>query len=131
MSPSDLPPLVPSFIAENVRTLSELQLLMAMIQFDERWWDAKAVARELGISRHEARASLDALAARNLLDIKITEDVRYQFRPGTPELRDAALAASEAYRRQPIDVVRLLGAPGRRSIADFADAFRIRRHDDP
>jgi len=77
----------------------------------------------------EARAALEHLAARNLLDIRIGRDLRYQFRPGTLELREAARAAAEAYRRHPIDLARLV-SPERRSITDFADAFRIRRDDD-
>lgn len=113
----------------HVRTVGELQLLMAIIHSRDRSWDAASAAREVGISEGEARVALEHFAARNLLDIRIGADLRYQFRPGTPELHEGARAAAEVYRQRPVDVARLL-PPERRSVSDFADAFRIRR-DDP
>ena len=118
-----------AFVAGLVRTTTELQFLMAIVQFQNRWWDAAAAAEEFGMTKREAGAALDRFAAGNLLDIKITEDIRYQYRPGTPELRDAADATLEAYRRRPFDMARLIEEPGRRSVSDFADAFRFRRDD--
>ena len=123
-----LDPAVATFIADHIRTLDELQLLMSIIQSGDRWWDVPTAAREFGISATEARKALDRFAAHNLLDIRITDDVRYQFCPGTEALLDAARATSDAYRRQPIVVARLVPQQPR-SIKDFADAFRIRRDD--
>jgi DNA-binding IclR family transcriptional regulator len=128
--PETLPPIVLAFMSDHVRTLEELQLLIALIQSPDRWWDAGTVARELGLSRSTARQTLDHLASRNLLDIRITGDVRYQFRPGTEELRTAALALEDAYRVRPLALVQLVAGQTKRGIRDFADAFRIRRDDD-
>ena len=130
VSPQKVAPSVKAFIAAHVRTLDELQLLMAIVQAEDRWWDAAGAAREFGMSVTEAGTALERLAAANLLDIKIGGDLRYRFRPGTPELGDEARAAAEAYRQRPLDVARLVQPPGRRSIRDFADAFRIRHDDD-
>lgn len=130
MPPGKVSPAVKAFVAAHVRTLDELQLLMAIVQSEDRWWDADAAAREFGMAVPEARAALDHLAARNLLDIRIGEDLHYRFRPGTPELGEAARAAAETYRHRPLDVARLVQRPEHRSVRDFADAFRIRRDDD-
>ena len=126
---SDLPPLVRVFMADHIRTLAELQLLITCMDSDDRWWDATAAARELGISTLAARHALDHLASRNLFDIRITGDVRYQFHPGTEELRDAAQILFDTYRANPVAVVNLVAGASHRSIRDFADAFRIRKHD--
>jgi hypothetical protein len=130
MSSQRLPISVQVFVAEHIRNVEELQLLIAIIQSGDRWWDSPAAARELGISTTAARRALDHLAARNLLDIRITGDVRYQFCPGTEELRAAAHATDEAYRVNPLAVARLTAGAARRGIRDFADAFRLRREDD-
>lgn len=130
MSPHPVPPPVLAFLADHVRSLEELQLLIAVIQSPDRWWDAAAAARELGIPGPVARRAFDHLAARNLLDIRITGDVRYQFRPGTDQLRADALAAEQAYRLDPLAVVQGVTGTAKRGIRDFADAFRIRRDDD-
>ena len=129
MAAGKLSPTVRAFVATHVQTLEELQLLMAMVQSGDRWLDAGDAAREYGMAVSEAREALERLAARNLLDIRIGEELHYRFHPGTAELGDAARAAAEEYRRRPLDVARLVQPPGRRSLRDFADAFRI-RHDD-
>jgi DNA-binding transcriptional regulator LsrR (DeoR family) len=116
-------------MADHIRSLDELQLLITSMYSDERWWDAHSAARELGISSPAAQRALDHLASRNLFDIRITGEVRYRFHPGTDELRAAAHALAEAYRATPVAVINLVAGTSRRSIQDFADAFRIRKHD--
>jgi hypothetical protein len=126
--PFSLPPIVSEFIAAHLRTVDDLHLLVATANEADRWWDAGAVARELLIDDDAARGLLEHLAAHNLLDIRVTGDVRYQFRPGTPELTQSAAACMYAYRSNPAAVWRALGGQrGARAIRDFADAFRIRR----
>lgn len=41
------------------------------------------MSHDLGITLGNARRMLERLAVANLLDIRVTDDVRYQFRPGT------------------------------------------------
>jgi hypothetical protein len=55
-----------------------------------------------------ARAALEHLAGRSLLEIRVTGEVRYQFRPGSEELRLQALAFAEAFAANPLEVVRPL-----------------------
>ena len=88
------------------------------------------MSRQLGIGMAAARRALDRLARGNLLDIRITGDVRYQFKPGTPQLEAAALACAVAYRSNPIALVQLIADCTGRQVRDFADAFRIRLDDD-
>ena len=121
------PPSVVAFVTDNVRSLAELQLLIAIIQSGDRWWDASAAARESGLSVQEARRALDYFGAHNLLDIRITGDVRYQYRPGTPALRESAEACAAAFRSRPLDLAQLVTGPSPSNVRDFADAFRVRR----
>lgn len=124
-----LPPDVTDFAARHLRSLEDLQVLMTCISTRDRWWDALTIGRELGISVTAAQQTLDHLARGNLLDIRITGDVRYQFNPGTADLETQALACAAAYRANPVALVQLVAGSGRRSVRDFADAFRIRRDD--
>ena len=109
---------------------ADLQVLMLCAEAPERWWDASGMAREAGISVAAARHALDHLVRHNLLDIRVTGDVRYSFSPGTDDVREAAVACAAAYRSRPIAVVQLVAEAHRGSLRDFADAFRIRRDDD-
>src|SRR4051812_42435691 len=130
MSHQPLAPAVAAFIAEYIGSIEELELLMLLVLSSGRWWDAGSTSRELGLDVRRARGGLDALTSRNLLDIRVTEDVRYQFRPGTPDLEASALALADAFRRNPAAVVQVIVRAGPRSVRDFADAFRIRLRDD-
>lgn len=84
-------------------------MLTKLIEHHERWWDAEMIHHELGISIEQARAALDRLARRNLLDIRVTYTVRYQFRPATPNLKAGVLALVDAYRRRRDAVIDALG----------------------
>jgi hypothetical protein len=130
MPQHEISPLVLTFLADHVSNLMQFQLLMLVAQAENRWWDANAAGRELGVTPGAARAALDHLAKHNLLDIRITGDVRYQFRPGAEALRTAVAACAEEFRRAPLQVLAVVSGQGPKSIRDFADAFRIRRDDD-
>jgi hypothetical protein len=116
------------FIDDHIASFEELELLVALVAAPLRWWDATMLSRELGIPKNVARTVLERFARANLLDIRVTEDVRYQFRPTTRELHDGAAALATAYRTKPTALVHHLAAVGRRSVRDFADAFRFRRN---
>jgi hypothetical protein len=130
MSQHEISPLVLTFLATHVHKLIEFQLLMLVAQSPDRWWDDGSAARELGTTPAAARGALDHLAKHNLLDIRITGDVRYQFRPGTEDLRAGVAACAEEFRRAPLRMFALVSGQGSASVRDFADAFRIRRDDD-
>src|SRR5262245_32276833 len=91
-------------------SLEELQVLTLCVEQRERWHDVAVVARSLGIPLRTARGALDQLARCNLLDIRITGEVRYRFRPGTSELEDQAEAFVAAYRRRPLEILELIGS---------------------
>lgn len=121
---------VVAFVREHVETLEQLELLVLLVKSPERWWDAAAIAEVLGVPATVTRAALERLASRNLLAIRITTDVHYQFQPGTATLRAASELFAEACRTNRMALFRLMTDTQRRAMRDFSDAFRLRRHDD-
>jgi hypothetical protein len=117
-------------IVDALASLEDLQLLLRLMDEPERWWDARTIARETGTSGSSTGRGLDRLAARNLLDIRVTDEVRFRYRPGSPELESAGSALAEAYRQNPLAIVKLVTVARPRSTTDFANAFRIRTDDD-
>ena len=120
---------VARFIGEHIDTREKLELLALLIESSDRWWDAASAAEVLGVTTGAARQMLERFAAQNLLEIRVTGDVRYQYRPGDPQLAASALEFVNTFRTNRLGVLRMV-APGRDNLRDFADAFRIRRHDD-
>ena len=102
--PSDLV----RFAAAFLPSIEELQVLVLFVEGRDRWYDATRIAKLLSIPVSTARTALDHLARHNLLDIRVTADVRYRFRPGTVDLETQATALVDSYRRNPQQVLRLI-----------------------
>jgi hypothetical protein len=118
------------FVRQNIQSTEEMEVLVLLMDPPTRWWDAASVAHALGLDVTIARRSLEHLASRNLLGIRVTNDVRYQFQPGEPHLATACSAFAEAYRTNLLVLLRITSEQPRHRIRAFADAFRIRRDDD-
>jgi hypothetical protein len=118
---------VRDFLDRYIRSVEDLYLLVAMAETNDRWWDAASAAHELGGTSRAAAGVLEHLARHSLLDIRVTDDVRYQYRPVTAEIDAAVRACAAAYHADPVLVVRAVTASRQRRLKDFADAFRIRR----
>lgn len=103
-----LPPDLVRFAETYVPSLEDLRVLVLFVEGRDRWFDASGIARTLSISRTTAGSVLDHLARHNLLDIRVTGDVRYRFRPGTPDLETQATALVHSYRRNPMKVLELI-----------------------
>ena len=118
------------FARSYIRSVDDLEVFILCVDNRGRWWDADGVARRLAITEPKARSALDQLARVNLLDIRISDAVRYRFAPGSDELNQLAVTFAGAYRGNPAEVVKLIARSGvGDSVQDFADAFRIKRHD--
>ena len=89
------------FAVTHLGSLEDLKVLALCVEQRDHWHDAPGIARTLGIARGAARNALEHLARNNLLDVRITGDLRYRFRPGTSELESQALALVDEYLRNP------------------------------
>ena len=122
---------VVEFVNDSVDSIEQLELLVMLIESPNRWWDAAAAGRALGVDPGRTQRDLERLATRNLLAVRLTNDVSYRFEPGSPSLAARAAAFAAAYRSHARALFRLVSDRQKRAVRDFADAFRIRRrHDD-
>jgi hypothetical protein len=129
MTPEPLPPDVAAFIGDHLLSLDEIEVLTAMRDLPDRWWDARLIYAELGIPVAAARGLLDHLAGLNLFDIRVTDEVRYRFQPGTAELAQTVSRLVAIYRTNRTAVVEAIAPVARRGVLDFANAFRLRDKD--
>ena len=128
MDPGDA---LTGFVRAHIHSVNDLRIFFACIDHPERWWSPTALGRELAVAERTARVTLERFARQNLLDIRISDDVRYRFQPGTEQLEALAWAFAAAYRQDPALVVQFVAeSAGHDSLRDFADAFRIRRNVD-
>jgi hypothetical protein len=117
---------IEAFLTEHVTSMDDLAILAAFVEGESRWWDAHTLATHVGAMEGQVRRTLERFASRNLLDIRLTDDVRYQLRPGTAALEQTVNDFAALYRRSPGVVFSWVARRSRRSVSDFAEAFRIR-----
>lgn len=115
------------FLEKHIRSECDLYVLLALLESEGRWWDAEGIASHIGKAAAEARPSLEFLTASNLLDIRISDRLRYRLRPGTIELEGSVHAFAAAYCASPASVLRWATSRTRRGLTDFANAFRLKR----
>jgi hypothetical protein len=130
MTRERVPAPVRSFLAAHVRSLAELETLVLLLHNAGQWWTAESVADELGISVSSAGAALEGLARRNLLDVRLAEEVCFQYRPASREQDEAVRDLDRTYAAHRAAVAALVGAPPLDDVRAFADAFRIRKKED-
>ena len=94
-------PDIAAFIREHLLSVDEIEVLAAMSNAPKRWGDA------------------NRLAGLNLLDIRLTDDVRYRLHPGTPQLRRMVRCLVSAYGTNRAAVVRAIARAARRGGLDF------------
>ena len=127
---ASLPTALVQFARSYMHSVEDLQVFILCVDHRDRWWDATSIARALSITESRARRILDQLARANLLDIRISDALRYRFDPGILELEQQAVAFAIAYHNNPAGVVKLIArSTVSDSVRDFADAFRIKRDD--
>jgi hypothetical protein len=103
-----IPDDVSSFIAANLRSIDDLQLLVVVVNFADHWWDTQAIAREVRLELREAQEVLTRFVVANLLEIRLTDQPRYRFRPGTLTLHKTVNACLAAFEAHSISVIRLI-----------------------
>jgi hypothetical protein len=109
---AEIPWTVSQFAADHLRSIDDLHALVTCAQDSGRWWDGTTLGHELQMSANAAHEALEHLAQRNLLDVRVTGQVRYRFRPGNQRLSEAARQFLEAFSRQPFEVTRLAASGG-------------------
>src|SRR5205085_8586172 len=110
------------FLEQHIATEVDLQVLLALMEGGRRWWDADALASIMGVPSAVARRSLESLTAKNLLDIRVSDAIRYQLQPGSSSLESGINRFAAAYRRSPSAILRwgeslVAGRPRSASIA--------------
>jgi len=118
---------VRAFVRDHIRSLEQLEVLLLLLRDGTRWWSAEAAAEELGMTSASAAARLEEMASRNLLDVRISEQLFFRYAPVSPALDAAVRETARAYKEEPVAVTSAIYSQPVDEIRAFADAFRIRK----
>jgi len=111
------------FIASTFRSAWAIELLCLLRSDPQRSYSPGELVRLLSASRVVVEQSVAALAALGLVSTEDDGTVRFD----APDHMDGLVAAvAELYQRSPDAVRRAIARGNSRSLAAFADAFRLR-----
>jgi hypothetical protein len=112
------------FVRSRLSSLIQLDAALLLQSTADVWWNAERLAASLRVHVDTAREALEALAARNLLDVRIATDLTYRFAPWHTGVA-ALMTEIAAHHYEAREIVARGGTAAQR----FADAFRLRKKD--
>ena len=114
------------FVRARLGSLIQLDVALLLHADASVWWSAERVATQLRVPPDAAAHALEALASRNLLDVRIANDLTYRFAPW----HDSAARLIAEIADHHYEAREVAARAGKESAAErFADAFRIRKND--
>lgn len=126
MTSDPISPSVRRFIADHLRSLEQLEVLLLLARADERWWSAEGVGTELGIAARAAEKRLEQLASHNLVDVRVADTVLFRYHPTSAEMAARVRDVAKSYAEHRLVVINAIPAQESMTAREFADAFRIR-----
>jgi predicted DNA-binding transcriptional regulator len=124
----ELPADLRAFLYTCIDEVEQAQILVRL-QGSEGAWNARTIARELGVADAVARRHLETLVARGLLQTAVGGEVFYRYAPKSPELQRYAELLVEWWGQARTTVVRFIATTPRGPMKRFSDAFRLREDD--
>ena len=106
-----LSPSTVAFLEKCVRSQLQIDVLLLVCQNEERWWSARQLCEELVLPEGLVSSALEALAAHNLLDVRIGTSLGYRFAPVDTWSRRAMTEAAARPHEARQTVARLTGTP--------------------
>ena len=123
---SAVPPAVQRFIAENVDSAEQLEVLLLLHRHPDRGWRAHDVSREIFTVPAAATLRLESLVELGFLVSDGAADPEYRYRPRSAGQGAEVQALADAYRASRVEVLGLVFRRPPDPVRSFSDAFRIR-----
>jgi hypothetical protein len=115
------------FIAEEIQSLEQVEILLLLSGNPHKWWSSKGVYDVVKSNPGSVDARLQELTARGILTRETQPEVRYQFSPTDGRIWNVVNELREAYKERPVKVVQAIYSKPPDAVQEFARAFRVRK----
>jgi hypothetical protein len=115
------------FIAEEIQSLEQLEILLLLSGNPHKWWTAKGAYEVIKSNPASVEARLEEMTVRRALRKETENEVRYQFAPEDPALWTIVNELRDAYKERPVKVVQAIYSKPPDAVQEFARAFRVRK----
>lgn len=124
---SELTDPVRRFIADNINSVAQLEVLLLLRQDPQRAWNAEDVARSLYSGQTLIAAHLADWESRGFFAAAPDQPGCFRYAPASPELDALADGLAEAYKVRRVSVITAIYSRPVDKVRTFADAFRLRK----
>ncbi len=114
------------FILEHIETVPHLEAMLLIWQNQTTPWTPDLLAQRIYVSTSTGRSILEDLAHQGMLK-KTEADASYVYDRDWDASRGMLPQIAELYRRQLIQVTKLIHSKGSTSVREFARAFQIKK----
>jgi hypothetical protein len=121
----DFPAELRTFLAENIESVAQLELLLLLRREPEKSWTIAAAAQTSYMAEEMTAVLLGELCADGLLGTTAQGDYRYA--PRTPELAKLVDELATVYSQRRVTVIGIIHSAPVDKLRRFADAFRLRK----
>ncbi len=129
---SDLPDDVRRFIASNVSSVAQLEVLLLLRGARDREWTSDEVSRKLYSAPNGIIRQLNDLVSKGLAYVTHGPDRRFRYRPQPEDEADLIVdRLANLYKERRVAVISLIYSEPIDKARSFADAFRIRKDKEP
>lgn len=122
-----IPEAVRRLIADHVKSVEQLEVLLLLRANPDRDWNGDEVSRTLQSQPESAAARLADLAARGFCARRGEGENRYRYAPATAALARTVDELADSYAKRRHTVISLIFESPSDAIQSFADAFRLRK----
>jgi len=122
--PDEISADVQRFLADHIRSIAQLELLLMLHRERQRTWTIADAAKELYTAVSMTEPLLESLRAIGLLSLQGGE---YRYAPRSVSLDQVVGDLSQVYQQRRVTIVNLIYSAPVQKLQDFADAFRLRK----
>ena len=116
---------VVQFIVEQLHTVPHLEALLLIWQNPATPWTSELLAARIYVTPNVGRNILEDLKALGVVQPRT--DAAYYYEPAWDEQRQLLPRLADLYRRQLVQVTKLIHSKGSSSVREFARAFQIKK----
>ena len=116
-----------TFLAEQIDSVLELEVLLLLRSSAPRQWSAEDLSAALKIDPAWAGEQLAKFASRGILARSDGPSTRFSYAPANAQLEETIHAVADAYLTHRVRIIGLIFSKPTSNLKTFADAFRIRR----
>ena len=127
MTQTGVPADVKRFIAAEIESVGQLDVLLLLRGVADKDWTAGEVARALVMQAPSVEIWLQKMAARGLV---ASVGDKYRFAPPTAEVERTIDGLAESYAKYRVAVIGTIFSRPSEGVTQFSEAFRVRRRGD-